>query len=883
MRQAIFLVCLSLLGRGVNAQSPGQTVPLEQALSELEEAWQAKCVYSYDWLAELEVHRPDEASGFHEALLDICRQLDLHYEFIQSRVVMLREAEKGELVKGIQEIEVLLDVRNESQEILPFAFVSLENGDKNWVTDKRGMLKLNCPAGSCLVISYLGYEHARVCFEKDAQKTIQLIPHSYLMPEIELGAARSINLSETKSWKGQMYNAQRLNQAGGQIGWSDPLRGLQFLPGISNFDDYSANVQIRGGDYDENMIILDDLPLYNVEHYFGLTSNISGELARDLTLYKEAIPPKYGGRTSGVIDISSENKNDSFAGDVYLSNLLGSARMDVPLGRQVDLTFAARSSLVNLADSDVFTADREAGPGQIFIEEQTTGEETPLDTKADPRSDFQDYYLSLNWNLGHNGRLRLNGFYGQDNYNNTVVHKRFYRRLEKEVELMRLEDEEDWYNAAAGLRWDQSWGDRWTQRSLLNYSSHRYDLEKFFFVRNPVTGRLLDGDRYQNNSSVSGWKMAHALQYKVQEGTQFEFGIEMLSENSELSLSSADSTEGFFTNDALTQAFFFSWNSELDGLEYNIGLRTNYFELTENWYLSPRVLLRYSFMENLFLQASWSLQQQFLREVYFETPTGRSFNYFALSNELDEAQGIPVLEATQISLGAGLSWHSLSFAVSAYDKYYDGVVEQLSSIIGSNANGGTFFRPSTLIFLQGTGRNRGLEFSANWYLGNWELLTAYTLSKNTVRYDRFLRGEELVAPNDRRHQLNVHLGYRPNRHWNFAAEFSYASGRPFTDVSEVSDGLRDRTNADLILRNARLASYQRLDLTAAYSWFGSGGEWEVAAQVFNALDRNNQFYQEYFYSFRNVDEERLPQNFSLGYEQELLGITPSLSLRYRWP
>lgn len=878
MRPAVLLFWLCLIGTGLAAQISGQPMPLKQALSELEETWQAKCVYSFDWIAELEVQRPNEASSFHEALSDLCHQLNLHYEFIQPRVVMLREARLAEGQEKPQEIDLVLELHDENWEGLPFAFVSHTKSDQTWVTDERGQLQFSCAAGSCLEISYLGYEPAHVCFEQDDRRVIQMIPHSYLIPEIELGVDKNVNLGETKAWKGQVYYAGRLKQSGGQIGWSDPLRGLQFLPGISNFDDYSANVQIRGGDYDENMIILDDLPLYNVEHYFGLTSNISGELARDLTLYNEAVPPEYGGRASGVIDISSEDDNNEFAGDVYLSNLLGSARMDIPLARQLDLTVAVRSSLVNLADSDLFTADREAGPGQVFIEEQSTGEETPLATQATPRSDFQDYYLSLKWKLGRTGQLRLNGFYGQDNYDNTVVHSRVYPRLEREVELMRLEDEEDWYNGALGLRWDQSWGDRWTQTSLLNYSSHHYDLGKFFFVRNPLTGRLLNGDRYQNNSAISGWKMSHDWQYQVKEKSCLKFGLETLVENSEFSSVAADSTERYLTNDALTQAFFFSWNSEVDGLQYNIGLRTSYYELTENWYLSPRVLLRYHFFENMYLQASWSLQQQFLREVYFETPTGRSFNYFSLADD----RRIPVLEATQVSIGTGIAWRSLSLSVSAYDKYYDGMVEQLASIIGSNNNGGTFFQPAALIFLEGTGRNRGVEFSTNWYPGKWELLSAYTLSKNTVRYDRLMRGESIPAPNDRRHQLNLHLGYRPNAHWNFAAEFSYASGRPFTDVSTVSGGLRDRRNTQDLLRNARLESYQRLDFTAAYSWTGAGGKWQLAGQLFNALDRNNQFYEEYFYSFRNVDEEGLPQNFNLGYEQELLGITPSLSLTYTW-
>jgi len=878
MRQAVLLLWLCLIGTGLAAQISGQSMPLQQALSELEKTWQAKCVYSNEWMAELEVELPVEASSFHEALTDISGQLDLHFEFIQPRVVMLRESSTENLTEKSKKIGVKLEVRDENREHLPFAFVSESNSNKTWVANELGQVKISCFSGSCLEISYLGFEPAQICFENDSMLVIQLIPHSYLMPEIELGVLRNVNLSETKSWKGQVYNANRLRQSAGQIGWNDPLRGLQFLPGISNFDDYSANVQIRGGDYDENMIILDDLPLYNVEHYFGLTSNISGELARELTLYNEAVPPEYGGRASGVIDISSEDESDVFEGNVLLSNLLGSARFDMPLARQLDLTVAVRSSLVNLANSDLFTADREAGPGQIFIGEQMSGEETPLATEAAPRSDFQDYYVSLNWKPGEKGRLRLNGFYGQDNYDNTVIHSREYPRLERSVELMRLEDEEDWYNAALGLRWDQSWSTRWRQTSLLNYSSHHYDLGKFFFVRNPVNGRLLNGDRYQNNSAISGWKMSHIWQYQVKEQTSFGLGVETLLENSEFSSVAADSSERYLTDDALTQALFFSWNSEVAGLQYNIGLRSSYYEPLENWYLSPRVLLRYHFYENMYLQASWSLQQQFLREVYFETPTGRSFNYFSLADD----RRIPVLEATQVSMGGGISWRSLSLSVSAYDKYYDGMVEQLASIIGSNNSGGTFFQPAALIFLEGTGRNRGVEFSTNWYPGKWELLSAYTWSKNTVRYDRLMRGESLPAPNDRRHQLNLYLGYRPNASWNFAVEFSFASGRPFTDVSTVSSGLRDRRNTQELLRNARLESYQRLDFTAAYYWTGAGGKWELSGQLFNALDRNNQFYEEYFYSFRNVDEEGLPQNFNLGYEQELLGITPSLSLRYTW-
>lgn len=871
----IGIQCFLLFGQEHN----NSKILLKDAFALVESNYNAHCVYEQSELMNKWVESPDLQVSFHQAIVSLSNQAEFQYEFVRPKVVMLKPLKEFKEPTLIKEIKELYVVDGENGEPLSFAFLINKTDQMVEVTDEAGYVQIEYAKNDCYRVQYLGYEDYLYCPKlEDGVKRLELEKEIYEIPEIQLGADRSLKAGSTEIWNGEIYNIKRLSRSGGQVGFSDPLRGLQFLPGVANFDDYSANVQIRGGDYDENQILLDDLPLYNVEHYFGFCSNIPSYLAQELTLYKEAIPPEFGGRASSVIDIQSGQMPKQFEGAINISNLIGSAQMDIPLADNLAARISARSSIVNLARSDYFTADREAGPGQIFIGE-TNGKTTDLETESEPESDFQDYYASILWEPGRNSKLRLNGFYSNDDYANQVSHERFFERVNRNITLIGLDDEEQRENIAFGFRWDQQWGKGLKQQSLINYSSYNYDFRKAFAVRNPDNGRFLLGDYYENYCEITGIKIQHQWIKTFSAGSKLQFGMESLSEESQFIVTDRDKQIAIESGNTLSQAFFASFTAQIKNQwQYSFGVRSTYYDNTSDWYLSPRVLLRRKISDDIYIQGAWSLQPQFLREVYFETPTGRSFNYYAMA----DGQRIPVLEANQFSLSSGMSMGQIGISISAYIKHYDGVVEQLASIIGIDEGQGSFFRRGEFLFIQGEGRNQGIEFNANWYGDPLEFIVNYTLSKNSVFFDPILNGAEIAAPNDRRHQLNALLAFKPSERTRLSLEYSYASGRPFTDVTKTSDRLLDRRSQDLELRESRLESYQRLDLSISYMIPMSTGSLEITGQVFNILDRKNQFYEEYFYSFRNQGERGLPQNFVLGYEQELLGITPSIGLNYTW-
>ena len=238
----------------------------------------------------------------------------------------------------------------ETGEPVPFANIFIPTFNIGDISSRDGTFSIaNVPARSCsLVISYIGYKTERIGlqFPKDEMifQNIALKPNILISKEISItGSAREF--MERSSNPGQVSFSPRHISTLPNLGEVDIFRSLQFLPGVQLGLGGTSDLYIRGGPPDQNLIILDGMPIYQTSHMFGFISGISADAIKDIQVYKGSIPVEYGGRVSSVIDLSSRSGNSNEThGSIYGNLMSQGMTMEFPFFNRGNWIFSLRKS-----------------------------------------------------------------------------------------------------------------------------------------------------------------------------------------------------------------------------------------------------------------------------------------------------------------------------------------------------------------------------------------------------------------------------------------------------------------------------------------------------------------------------------------------------------
>ncbi len=854
----------------------GEELSLESFLSDLGLKHEAHFVYAEEDIKNISIENAPVFNTFNEGVHSICEQHNLEFEFVRPKVVMIREKyDDSDLYEYTGSVRIIDENTNE---FLTSALVVSESKNMSFVSDDNGLVQIKAVEDSCFVVHYLGYYEALFCLNDD-QEDVQMVRmkiREYEVPMIEIDSRSSFSSQDSRNYLVQKLDKVLLSTAGNSAGVRDPLKGLKTLAGVANFGEQASHFEVRGGKSDENMVRFNGLTLYNVSHYFGMFSNISDQLCDELLLYKDVIPPWYGGYASSVLDIQSNTATGTSSGDIEISNLLLNSRLDFNIASKLSLSMGFRSTIVNLADSDYLAANREQGPVQL-IAKVDNQEQLLLDTESTPESNFYDGYASIQYQLSDESNLKANFFISEDQYSNDIRHKRVARQREPVIKVI---DDEEWKNMGYGLHWEQKVSENIKQLTQLSYSEHDLSMNKIFKSRDPRESEVEFKENYENSSSINGYRFSSLWDHRINGSTILNYGAEVIAEESDFTAIFKRNRDVQLDTEANQFVLFSGINKRVDAVSFDIGLRANYYDILRKVHWDPRFSVSYNNNEPISFGASYGIVHQFMRKLYFEMPSGRTTEYYTLAN----GGQIPVLEANQMSFWVQWIGDHIKSRVSVYEKNYEGVVEQAAVVVGTESDGGTTFRNAGYTFLQGTGENIGLEWSNTLYLRNSSFTVNYTLSKNTVNYPTVDMGADIPASNDRRHQLTALYYHELPNSWRFNIQYNFASGLPYTDVSNFSDRPRNRREDTNVLRQDRLRDYHRLDFGIEKEWkLKNQSSLSISANVFNITDRDNLFYEEYYYGVKNNNQDSsLPKNFVLGYEQDLLGITPSLGIRFKW-
>ena len=860
--------------------------PLREALAHLKSQHEIKLAYDDRAIADIRITRAFENLSLPAAIKELLANTDLVYRILGNDKVLIRRqalAEQSTETPGLQTLSGRV-VDPQTGEGLAFATITTLDGKRGTIADEKGAFVFELSDQQHQVrVQYLGYQGKDVSLEKGGTKlVVGLYPKPQEIPSITI-IERLPLVRNSQADGGLSIRSDALFRLPSFAGGVDLFRNLQLLPGISAHDDLSAELKIRGGKADENMIILDGISLYKVDHYFGVFSAMNPNVIEEVTLYKNSYPVEYGGRLSGLVEMNTTDVlQQPASGQVGLDLLTTNASFVLPLSTNMSILLGGRVTNNSLGDSKILNLlqqEQQSSNVANLTNLSTITRNSVIGIAPDFR--FYDINAKWAWQVQPSTRLTASYFQGFDEF--SYSYQEIFKNRIGMVQLVNEETNQEvsnWKNSGISLQWEQDWTTR--LHSHINVAVSRYetatDIQRLFTQRFFRNGELANerSQLKQTKNDIESRSFNWKNIWQINSTQQLKFGYHFVQDEVAFDIS-AETGELLARSDkALQNAFYGEYKSTIfEKLKIAGALRLTHYDATQQFYLSPRFTAQYNWSGNGQLKTSWSRNQQFSREIYHEDRFGRTFEFWSLAKE----KGFPVATSEQFMLGGNVKGQGWELDLELYTKSTDGMIEHAQVQNGRDR----LDRPSQrndFRFFEGDRLTRGIDILLKKTSRQYEGWLAYTLSKTTLEFPAIARGTPFPSADDRRHQLKWVNQYKWKK-WDFSMNYVFSSGTPYTDISLLDELSQNRTNISPEDRISYLEDYHRVDVGANYNFTLWGGKARIGGSIFNVLDRNNVKQRQYIYSVAETRSENASTfNTVLGTELQLLDFTPNLNFAF---
>lgn len=767
-----------------------------------------------------------------------------------------------------------------SGEALVFANIIIENTKIGAATNNQGhFVIVNAPADSLtLIVSYIGYQSKKILLDNRKGKTetilVELFPIVFESEEVVVVA------DEYKIWKSEDEISKiKISPANisflPRVGESDIFRSLQLLPGISAISDGSAGLYVRGGTPDQNLVLLDGMTIYHVDHFFGFFSAFNAEAIKDIQVYKGGYPAKYGGRLSSVIDLTGKTGNvNDFKMSIGANLLSANAVAEIPFLDKGSILVSARRSFADFFDSDLYNSIYSTLSGG---ESSTTTTPIPGAGRGGQQSQnilpsfyFYDLNAKISYQFTEADFVSLSFYNGADYLDESTDPQQVTLRNKDVASTRSTNDITEWGNLGMSLRWARQWTPRFYSDALVSFSNYYSDnfLERLFALNVQTDSLNYSNPSYKSiqENDVTDLSFKLDNEWNIHKSHKIGFGLQVSSMqtsyiynvNDTLSILNKD-------NKAIFSSLYLGDKWALtDRIILDFGLRGTYYDITTDVYIEPRFSFSYSLLDNLKLKGAWGHYYQFVNQVVSEDVLEGNKDFWLLTDETMQP-GF----AEQFILGTEYETNNYFFSVEGYYKNLNNLYEFSERII---RNPRDFADKNNFIsdFFIGDGYSTGIEFLVKKKFGDFNGWLSYTLGNVEYEFPAFDDGKPFPADQDRRHEIKV-VGTYDLGNWNFSANWIYATGLSYTaPESQYFITLLNGETVSYIHvsdKNAnRLPDYHRLDVNVAYKFKNKSLNGELGLSVFNLYDQKNVWYKQY-------DLDVTPITIT---DVTMLGITPTV-------
>lgn len=741
--------------------------------------------------------------------------------------------------------------KNTKETLVGVPVVVKKQESKGVSSGSNGEYKLVLPKGKyTLFIHYMGFEEEEIDINlnQNITRNIELKQSSVGLDEVVVAAQHPDDNVTAPQTGVQKLEIKEINKLPVLLGERDIIKTIQLMPGVQGAGEGSSGFYVRGGSADQNLILLDDVSLYNASHLMGFFSTFNSEVLRDVTLYKGALPAQYGERLSSILDVQQrvgDNQKYHVNGGIGLISSNLNVEGPIKKGKSSFLLGARRT----YADA--------------------IGKAMGIEEVKNSTLYFYDLNMKLAFALSDKDRITVSGYMGKDK--------------------MKINDaaEINWGNKFLSASWSHAYSSRLTSKTTLAYNQYDYFME------------MEIGTKENAKSNIKDYSLKHEYIYQYNPRNTWRFGVSSIYHDLAPGNLKTDSEENKNTLDlhhrySSENGVYISNQLKLsDKLEIIYGLRMSafmalgkgeYYTMDENrnvtdstWYesgkvvkthinLEPRASMVYKVNPYSSIKAAYARTVQNMHLLSY-APQGTPIDRWAMSSN-----NIKPEVADQVSLGYFRNFSNNMFEFSV-EGFYKDMKNQLDFKDGADIFGRNVIESE---LLSGKGRSYGVELMLKKRTGRLTGWIGYTLSKSEKKIDGINNNEWYNAIQDRTHDISIVGMYELSPKWSLSAAWVYYTGNAITYPS----GKYQMNDKDLMYyaeRNGyRMPAYHRLDLGATCvlkktSKFYS----ELVFGLYNAYGRENA----YMIEFRTNTKD---QNKTTTYQYSLFTFVPSISWNFKF-
>lgn len=708
------------------------------------------------------------------------------------------------------------------------------------ITNIYGFYSLTLPEGKyTFTVSYIGYESIVKTLTLKESQTLdfELKEATNQLAEVEVTAKKlDENLNRAEMSTTQL-TAKQIKAIPQFLGEFDVIRSITLLPGVTTVGEGASGFNVRGGKTDQNLILLDQAPVYNSSHIFGFFSVFNGDAVRDLKLYKGGIPAPYGGRLSSVLDVhQKEGNTKEFAGTMGLGLLSSRLMLEGPLVKdKASFMIAGRRSY-----QDVLL------------------KASPNDDLNSIIANFYDLNAKVNYKFNDKSRLFLSAYYGKDafgvpglvkfDWGNLGLTGRWNYLITDKLFLNVSTIYSD-YDYAIGFDFPQAKIDNiafiknqsnkvafsWfpNAKHQVNYGAEAtvYDFEPFSTTLDYIDSNLVDiSIELQNEYAVEpslyiedNWKVNNRLTIRggLRYSTFYNIGARDV-------VNYTPTANGTVRNDLITDTTTYASMEIIEAFE---GLQG----------LEPRLGINFKATENTAVKASYNRMRQYIHLISNTTSSLPIDTWRPAGRYIDPGT------ADQIALGWNRNFKDGEWQLSV-ETYYKSMRDLVDFKNGAQPTGVDNIE---VALMTGRGRSYGLEVQLDKKIGQLTGWLAYTYSRSQLQVDLGATPEEWInlgqwysAAQDKPHDIAVVAAYAWKPNISFSGSFIYQTGKPYTYPEAKSEFEGIIYPFALSRNNSRTPAYHRLDLSMDIAIPNKKdndlkGSWNIG--VYNAYARKNAF------------------------------------------
>jgi len=722
---------------------------------------------------------------------------------------------------------------------------------KGAATNSYGFYSLSLPEGTYTIrYSYVGYENVEhvLNLNKNHVINIEITPSVIALNEVIVSAERDDTKITSAESGVEKLTLKDIENIPVLFGEKDILKTIQLLPGISNSAEGSTGFNVRGGSMGQNLILLDEAPVYSSSHLAGFFSVFNSDAIKDVTVYKGGIPANYGGRASSVLDITMNNGNSktfSSSGGIGLVSTRLTFEGPV-LKDKMSFIISGRRTYGDLVAKLLF-------PENII--------------RDDMSFYFYDFNAKLSYSINDNNRLFLSGYFGRD--------------------LFELGNETGtgWGNTTGTIRWNHLFSDRLFSKTSIIYSKYNYG-----FIIGSIDMRLRSGIEDLSLKEEATWYInpEYTLKFGMNityhefspgkltsgESTSFEIvlGEKRAFENTLYIQNEQEITPRFSANYGLRfstfnqtgPGWFYEYNTEnepVDSTWYSSG------KPAYPWFgFEPRLSVNYILSDKSSVKLSYNRMAQYLHLLSNSTAGSPTDVWMPGSNNLKP------LFVDQFS--AGLFRNFLDNSVeTSIEVYYKKMTNSIDYEDGADI---IFNEHVESQILTGKGRSYGVELYIKKKYGSFTGWMSYTLSRTENKVEGINNFSWYPMKYDKTHDVSVVAIYKISQRLTISGVWTYATGNAVTFPS--GKYILDNNPVPYYTeRNGyRMPAYHRLDVSLTLNGknrkkYKSG--WDFS--VYNLYNRHNA----YMISFR--ESETVPGSTE-AVKLSLFGIVPSITYKFKF-